>query len=439
MATSAQFRPVLKNELDIFKPRSVQVTQTGYETIPLKPINAVTSYSTRLEFFHSGRGTDFYRNLNNTFLHLKLKVCKRDNNPIDAANEAGLINYFGQTIIKSLEIALNGTVITRNTENYAHRAYLEACLTSDHLDIDCQLAAAGFTEDTGTTIDVYHADNKGLKSRIDMLAGGKDVEVIGRLHTDIGNSNLYLPNGLDLSIVLNLNDTDFMVFAKAKEAEAVVKILDCTLFTEICHINPAVLSAHARAFQNHNAIYPIQHVEVNTVQIPKDITSWNIDNVYNGTLPSVLLVGFVDNSAMAGSQEENPLCLRHYSLQTLNVVVNGVIHQIGPLDFSEIIRNKFIRGYHSLLKATGLLTNGQSPLIKLKDYAYGKTLLGIDLSPEGSAATHGTHSSMQRTGNMRLEVLFKTALTKAATLITYSLHEGASIEIDKYRNVFVSF
>lgn len=59
MATSAQFRPVLKNELDIFHPRSVQVTQTGYETIPLKPINNVDSYSKRLEFYHPGRGTDF--------------------------------------------------------------------------------------------------------------------------------------------------------------------------------------------------------------------------------------------------------------------------------------------------------------------------------------------------------------------------------------------
>lgn len=187
-------------------------------------------------------------------------------------------------------------------------------MSSDHLDSECHLAAAGFADDTGTVVDKYDASNTGHETRFDVVKDGTETEVIGRLHTDIGNSHLFCRMALIWVSPINLHDDPFVLFGKTEDANAVIKITGCTLYTEICHINPAVLSAHARAFQDHNAIYPIQHVEVSTSQVATGVKSININNLINGNLPSILLIGMVDNSAMGGGQLSNPLCFKHLSL-----------------------------------------------------------------------------------------------------------------------------
>ncbi|XP_034242674.1 uncharacterized protein LOC117646090 [Thrips palmi] len=147
------------------------------------------------------------------------------------------------------------------------------------------------------------------------------------------------------------------------------------------------------------------------------------------------LIGIVENSVQAGTLTKNSFVLKHFDLTNLNVYVNGSQHALGPFDFT---KKNCALGYHSLLKASGLLSHGESPMITQERYQNGYALWGFDLSPEGSAASHGTHSSVQRVGSIRLEALFSTAPTVTTTFLTYSIREGSSIEIDKMRNVYLS-
>jgi hypothetical protein len=442
MATSASFLPVTKSELDLFKPPAVQVSQVDYQTIYLKPINSVSSSSRRLEFFHPGKNTDFYRNLKNTFLYLKFKVCKPDGTPLDTSKDVSLINYFGQTFIKSIEVHLNGTQITRNSSNYAYRAYIEALLTCNTADLGSSLAAAGFYLDTGAGTEITGFDktkNLGLAKRLELIKESKECEFIARLHTDIGNSHRYLPNGIDLAINFDLNPDHFVLMGGTgvTAADATVSLIDATLMTEICHLNPAVQNAIERVLQSHNAIIPIQTREVHAINLPANQTSYSVDNLITGKLGSVHLFMLTANSSFAGKISENPLAFIHQSLININVVVNGVQHAIGPFDFATNLN--YVRGYHSLLRAAGLVAHGESPLVTLDNYKDGYAIFGIDLSAEGTAASLGSHSSTQKVGNLRLELLFTTAPASPLTLLVYSLQDGGSVEIDKIRNIYVSF
>lgn len=441
MATTSQFLPVAKSELDFFRPRHVQVSQVGCETIPLKPINSVNAFSKRLEFYHPGKNTDFYRNLSNTFLYLKFKVAKPDGTPVESAKKAAVVNYIGQTIISSLEISLNGTVVTRNTDNYQYRAYIEALLTGNDSDAACHLAAGGFRLDTGTgaqITDFDDANNTGCKSRYDWVKDGNAVEVISRLHTDIGKSHLYLPSGLDLSVNLNLTSDAFLLMAASgvTASDVAFHLVDSTLYTEIVHVNPAVQTAIERVFLDRNAIIPIQNVEVHAINVSAGQKHVSVDNLFTGKLPSVMLIGIVENSVQAGTLTKNSFVFKHLDLTNLNVYVNGTQHALGPFDFS---KKNCVLGYHSLLKASGLLSHGESPMVTQERYMNGFSLWGFDLSPEGAAASHGTHSSVQRVGSIRLEALFETAPTVTTTFLIYSIKEGSSIEIDKMRNIYLSF
>lgn len=440
MATTAQFMPVAKSELDLFRPRNVQVSQLGFETIPLKPINSVNAFSKRLEFSHVGRGAEFFRNLHNTFLHLRFKVAKPNGTPLDTGKKACPINYIGQTIISSLEVALNGVVVTRNTDNYGYRSYIEALLSSSETGSTCHLAAGGFRMDTGTGDEIIKFDddkNKGCTSRYEWVKDGKIVEVISRLHFDLGRSNLYLPSGLDLSVTLNLAPDSFILMADAATtaSDAAFHLVDATLYTEIAHVNPAVQTAIERVFLEKNATIPFQHVEVHSVNIAAGQKHVSIDNLFTGKLPSVVLIGFVENAVHGGALDKNSLVFRHFDLTNLNLYVNGTQHALGPFDFNT---GASVLGYHSLLKASGKLAHGESPIITQARFNNGYSLFGFDLSAEGAAASHGTHTSIQKVGSVRLEAQFSSAPSVPTTAVIYAIRENNSLECDQFRNIHLA-
>lgn len=437
MSTSSQFVPVLKSELDFFKPRAVQTSQVGYETIALKPINSIGPSSKRIEFFHPGKSSDFFRKISHTFLHFKFAILQKDGaTAVETAKAYSFINYLGQTLISSIEVQLNGVTVSRNADNYAYRAFIETLLGNNKLDTDCHLASSGFAVDVGEKVDVYHSSNTSLTSRNALISDKKEVEFISRLHGDLFNSHLYLPNGIDLAVNINLNSDLFILMSDEAAPNCQFYLRDVTLYTEICHINPAILAAQAKTFQDHNAIIPLQHVEVQTFTVAAGARHVALDNVFTGRLPSIIVIGMTPNAAFAGDLKKNPLCFKHLDIDHMTLSVNGVQHKVGPLDFDN---NLNIMGYHDLLKATGLLDQSDAPLITLDRYRHGYCLFGFDLSAEGEGAGAGTHSSLQPVGNVRVEATFKNDLAAAITFIVYSVKEGGALEIDKNRSVFVSF
>lgn len=434
MATSSQFIPVTKSELAIFNKKFVGVEQTGRERIKCNPYNAVSPTTKYIKFFHPGKGADWYRNLYSTYLYFSFNVTNKKGEDI-TDDKYALINYIAATLISSIEVALNGVVVTRNADNYAYRAFLECVLTNDKLDAECHMRSSGFIIDEGEKVDSFDpTTNPAHKKRAAEINKSKKVEVIARLHADVFNSHLFYPNGLDLEVNVTLNTDQFVLLTNDTTPDAVLKLSECSLFTEICHINPAVLTAHARAFQNDNATYPLQHVEVQTLTVPKGQRYLMLDNVFSGKLPNLIIVGMVDNNAYAGDMTSNPLCFKHYSLKDITFSLNGIPYKTGPLDFES---NAHVMGYHQLLEATGLLHNTQPSVLTLDRYKHGLCLFAADLSAEGQGFSNGTHSSVQPVGNVRIEANFEKAPTEAITFVIYSIRDGGAIEIDKNRNVFV--
>lgn len=437
MATSAQFEPVLQSKLDFFKKSRVQVTQVGYERIFLQPHNAVTAKTKRIVFRHPGKNTDYYRFMGHMTLDLDMKVADSAGAAIAADKEAGLINYFNQTCIDSVEIKLNETYITKNTRNYAYRSYIEALMSGNKLDAEGALAAAGFYLDEGNDVKADKADNSGFLKRFNLVKGATSVCTIGRLHTDIGRTELFLPNGLDLEVVITLNPDKFTLMCKADNTGE-ISLVSASLGIEICHINPAVLTAHARVFQDSNCVIPFQHVEVRTESVASGLKSVQLDNIVSGPLPSVILMGMVENNQIGGNILQNSLAFKHLDLSTVTFNVNGRPMGVGVFDFKSTPM-KYAAAYQSLLASTGLLRSNESCLISYDKYPHGYTLIGVDLSTDGESAANHTHTSMQRVGNVGATISFDTNLATAVTFIFYCLWEGCTLEIDKFRNVFVSF
>ena len=125
--------------------------------------------------------------------------------------------------------------------------------------------------------------------------------------------------------------------------------------------------------------------------MPKGATTVELDNIITGPLPTVVIVGHIDNQDLARSRLTNSLCFKHYSLTDLTCRVNGRPYIIAAMDYERVTK-VYNPGYQSLLCATGLIRSNESCLIDYTRYPHGFALYGLDLSADGESASQAhTH------------------------------------------------
>ena len=186
-----------KSELDLF---SVPPTQTSIESglfVEYRPISSLAD-GAPIEFEIVSSGDD-YIDFANSYLHIKVKIQRADGTVLDAADTVGPVNNFLHSLFSQVDVSLNGTLITNSTNTYAYRAYLENLLTYGPAAKESQLTAALFYKDDAGKMDKDNplaaaaADrNEGLTTRAIFTARSKELDLIGRIHSDIFSQQRYV-------------------------------------------------------------------------------------------------------------------------------------------------------------------------------------------------------------------------------------------------------
>lgn len=443
---SVKYLPSIASQLDLFQANLVQSAQLGCQTIVLRPISTITPGSVRIEFAHSGQ-TEHYRNLRNSFLQLSLKIEKKDGGQsMDKVNVSSsgqtssrtavgsLINYACHTLFSSIEIMVNGTSVNLNSSNYHYRAIIETLLGHENQDIPGHLRLAGYRHEVGEKIfDLQQ--NPQMKASYEDYRSGRERTLFGRIHTDITNQSRYFPPGCDLTFNFNLNPSSLILRGPDMEYFH-VRITDACLLLELVSVAPSISLSHEKTLSTRNAHYPLQHTNVKSFVLSQGQMGAKLSNILSGRLPTIVLVAFVSNKAFAGSREYNPFFFAHYDLTSATLTINGQSREIGNLDFEN---RSYASAYYSLLRAAGLLHNGQSCLIGYDDYDKGLTILGWDLSLDGNSINNqGLVVAPYQSGVLDLSLTFAKPLPEPVNVLVYSVTEGYSLELDKHRNVFLN-
>ena len=116
-----------KSELDLF---SVPATQTSIDSetfVEYHPISSITG-AAPIEFDVTASGDD-YLDLANSFLCVRAKITRVNNDDLDANDAVGPVNNFLHSLFSQVDVSLNGTLITSSTNTYAYRAYIETLLS----------------------------------------------------------------------------------------------------------------------------------------------------------------------------------------------------------------------------------------------------------------------------------------------------------------------
>ena len=424
-----------KSELDLF---SVPPTQTSVEQGTLIEYHPVSSLSdgAPIEFDVSASGDD-YIDLTNSQLYVRAKITKADGSAIAQDEKVGPVNNLLHSLFSQIDISLNGTQITDSNNTYAYRAYIEDVLSYGGEAKNSHLTCALFYKDEAGKMESNNptvADtNEGLKTRASFTAGGREVDLVGRLHADIFFQSRYMLNEINIKIKLTRSKDSFCLMTSETE-QYKIKIVSAVMRIRKVKISPSVYLAHAKVLETSTAKYPIKRVICKTFTVPAGHLDFIQEKLFSGQLPTRLIIGCVNNRAFNGDYKTNPFNFQHFSATELSLYLDGQQNALKPLvmDYSN---NLYINAYMGMYTGSGQSNEDEGNGVTRSDFANGYTLYVFDLTPDLSEC--GTFN-LTRSGCVRLAMKFASALPNTITVLAFSEFDNL-LEIDKFRNVIFDY
>jgi len=172
-------------------------------------------------------------------LLLSFKHVKTDGSDIasDEANTVGCVNNLLHSMFSSLSLSLNGKPVTLHEANYHYKAYLEKVLNYGSDASGTHLLSSFWFLNSPTT-DGALQNNTGHTTRLHYLGNSNNIELFGRLHADLFNSDKMLINDIDMNIKLTPAPEGFYLLALLDDNKFRIKILDATLFITQVELKP---------------------------------------------------------------------------------------------------------------------------------------------------------------------------------------------------------
>lgn len=419
-------------ELSVFTIPSTQtaVERAFYEEF--RPVSSQIGGDGPIQFTISGNGSD-YIDLNHSKLWARIKIVKGDGSDLTADDVVSLVNQPLQSMWSQIDVVLQGRTISTASTYYPYKAYFQSVLNTSVASKEALGTAELYYEDTAgameTTDPVGAPLNSGLYARHSFTKSSKSVDLEGVLYSDIFKFDRYLLNGVDLQLKLYKNKMPFCLMVHGDGVDYKIVIEDIVFKVRKIKLNPSVIIGHSKELQNTTAKYPFVHTEVKTAAIAAGMTSFTYDNIFQGKVPSRIMVAIVKDAALTGSYKLNPFNFAHYNVSSVGATLDG--ENIGGrpyrLNYDE---NQFISTFvklkESTTKSEGDFDNGLSRDTFGKGYA----IYTFDIEPNFNF----DYLSLTRKGNLRLEIIFSKAVEDTLSCVLYCEFQSL-LEIDSTRNI----
>ena len=169
MVAHARSAGVRNPRLDMFQTPPTDLSMSSRRVVRINPFNTGINLVT----FQVDPQEDFI-DLNESFFEVELAIKTTTGGNIAQANLIGLANNLAHTLLKQINVRLNGTLISPQTDTYHYKAYIEALLNHDRDDGETILKPEGWYNClsvpsrgdadvmTANKLDPTHGDYKAL-------------------------------------------------------------------------------------------------------------------------------------------------------------------------------------------------------------------------------------------------------------------------------------
>ncbi|MCJ8741299.1 hypothetical protein PDJAM_G00068980 [Pangasius djambal] len=418
-------------ELDLFSAPMTQLSIEDKIYNEISPVSAITDTGP-IEFFIPGDG-EKYLDLNDTMLHLRVKINNADGTDLADAAVVGLINYPLNTIFSQCDVILGDRLISQSNATHPYRAMIETLLNFSPDTLGSQFSAGLFYKDTAVAMDavaIANGPNRGLNKRAEFSANSREVHLLGPLHGDIFFCERLLLNSVDLRVKLTRAGDAFCLMG-ARDSAFRLNVLGASLFVKKVTVAPAVRLGHAAALMKANALYPLSRVIVKTYSISANSRICNQENLFLGATPKYVVLGMVHHEAFTGRRDLSPFNFVHNDVEYLALCRDG--RQIPAKAFQPQFNNRqSVKEFYNM--ATGRHLKDLPLSINRSEFNEGYALFAFNLNP----ADDNDALSVVSNGNLRLEMRFRVPLPNTTTLIVYACYDSI-LEIDSKRKVLVDY
>lgn len=293
--------------------------------------------------------------------------------------------------------------------------------------------ALNFSKDTKNTCLKsigYGSDT----DRSKWLQKSSEMTLCGPLNLDFFEQPRYLIPGVNLSIKLQRNESTSIFKYEKTGTETDIKpfifIKEAKLLIRRVRVQQSVRIGHHMGMNNQNAIYPVQRTKIIQFSIPKGSRSEYKDNIFSDErLPKFVLITFQKTSRVSG--EYSSLCSSFDNCNVQNISLSRGIDYRDKYNVN--MENDFTEAYvRSLILNMGLLNKNMNNGISMdefkSEYPFFTFVLSLDFDVD--------QAQLPKTGNMKLDIHFRDALTDPVTIYVYGVFDG-EIQIAKDGSVIV--
>ena len=408
---------------------------------PFTPLNE-SSYT---EFVVTPNGLD-YIDMAQIRVGGRLKIVKVDDSNVEsvlaATDDISVVNLFPSTLWKMVSVSLGGQDVQENSAyTYPWKVYLETLLgVSDAekktymKDSSLWIADTIGKESTNTKKGEAATDKRtAYDDRADYITASKEYQFCIPLHVDLFQTQKLLLNGVSMRVKLIHNDPEFSILHASDNAKFKVKFLDLHLMVRSLTLAPSLTEKHTAMLSRQPAVYSFPMGKITTHTISTSTDNVILQNVCNGLLPSMCIIGFVDGDHFAGANSKNPFIFAPHAITSFYFRVNGIITPSTP--YAPRFDNKMaLRSYLDFVKHLSL-DKGRDVGMTYESFLSNNCFYVLDCSGHACGQA-GKHPPIN--GSVDVVIKFKTVPAKTIKMVIYSVH-NQSISIDRDRNVTVAY
>jgi len=368
---------------------------------------------------------DAFLILNNMTLYVKFKINLADGEERtqDNGRNVAVINNFLSSMWKKITLQVNNdTIGIESANDIGYKSMIETMLSYED-EYKQHVYSSLFNSDNAgkhelTRTGVGSDTNPGYNRRFQYTnnAGKPSVacDACGPICVDFLRADNHLAPENTLTLTFERAEDKFCLMSPDANLGFQIEILDLAIYCQRTQVDPSKISRivdprkHQRYLTSYSEIKVLSLI-TGTTQIAEMI-------IDDETIPKQIIVAMVDSMARAGTYTSNPYNFKHYDLDSIALLVNGVALPAFPLK-PDFANGLFMREYHHLFAHTGkMLTSSRGMLITPEMFAAGYSIFPFDLTPD---RCNSFHSHVGKVGKVQLDIGWKTPLTNAVDVLVY--------------------
>ena len=426
------------------------VPSTDYRYVPINP------FTTDIHpiDFQIDPLDDF---ISNSYFEAELQLKLDNGGSVVDATRVTVCNNLTHLLFKQINVRLNGTLISHQTDTYHHKAFIDAVFHNDRDDGETILKPEGWfnrltcrdASGTGLTVNqlnVAHDDHKALAideqnwiKAIKPLNDGASVVFRFKPYLEVFHLSKLLVPGVQLQIQLYLNSREIWSqnHGGARHIRDITADdLKMTLFLNQKKVLPSVYRGLLNQFQkgSKRAEYPTVRSEIRTFNHANDSVYFEANNVFHNQRPNRVMKALMDQRALNGSDTKYAFGHKTFNMTSIKQLVRGEEYPYWILELDHQNDSKDLRGYHQFLQATECLTKQKGNMVRAEGWGRNK---GCTLFVFNNAPSETLSSSVlnpPQTGEVKIAIRFGANPGVNLTVLVYGEFENL-LEIDGNRTV----